>query len=684
MSLKNKMIGITSVIIIVLIAASSLLQFVETNKLKQNTGLVIQQLESNSKKDVESKLTGLSTEISQHVMVLEQQLDESMANAAYTLQQIDAQRNVSNEDLKQIAKQTEMTDFLLTNDKGVFTHSTDKASIGFNLLTFDPNVKGLITGDMKMLEGPLTIKKENGEIFKFTSIPRLNGKGILEVGRNAEVFEDSLSKFIQQGNGVQSIYLISSSNVVLTESLKTGQESVLKKGSTTKDDTIKKVVDSKKPTLNMEDKKAEIYYPIIVDEEVRYVLLAQVDTTSYFQNAKIASGTLNDVQDSLTKTNITSIFLSLILSAVLIAALVYIIRRSLKPLDDINLQAQNIAQGDLQNEKVLIQSKDEIGELASSFGMMTENLRGVIHKVRAAAEQVAASSEELSAGTEEMNAASEHISATIHEVNHAMDKQVSELEETDKSVASMLNYVQHIAVSSDSVTKRSVEASAKAANGNKAIGTVETQMDRISKRVKESATVITELGSYSSEIGEISQVITAIADQTNLLALNAAIEAARAGEQGKGFAVVAEEVRHLAEQSSDSASKISGLIGRIQKETAKAVESMNYATAEVDGGIVVVKQTGEIFGEIETAVDEVSEQITSVSQSVKELNNGMEKIVQAINLVKQMAEQTDQGTQNVSAATEEQIASMQEISASAIGLSKMAEELMLVINKFKL
>ncbi|MEM5009584.1 HAMP domain-containing methyl-accepting chemotaxis protein [Niallia taxi] len=376
--------------------------------------------------------------------------------------------------------------------------------------------------------------------------------------------------------------------------------------------------------------------------------------------------------------------MSLILSAVLIAALVYIIRRSLKPLDDINLQAQNIAQGDLQNEKVLIQSKDEIGELASSFGMMTENLRGVIHKVRAAAEQVAASSEELSAGTEEMNAASEHISATIHEVNHAMDKQVSELEETDKSVASMLNYVQHIAVSSDSVTKRSVEASAKAANGNKAIGTVETQMDRISKRVKESATVITELGSYSSEIGEISQVITAIADQTNLLALNAAIEAARAGEQGKGFAVVAEEVRHLAEQSSDSASKISGLIGRIQKETAKAVESMNYATAEVDGGIVVVKQTGEIFGEIETAVDEVSEQITSVSQSVKELNNGMEKIVQAINLVKQMAEQTDQGTQNVSAATEEQIASMQEISASAIGLSKMAEELMLVINKFKL
>ncbi|MGG4469828.1 HAMP domain-containing methyl-accepting chemotaxis protein [Paenibacillus alvei] len=684
MSLKNKMIGITSLIIIVLIAASSLVQFVETNRMKKDTKAVMEELDANSTKDVEEKLTELSTQISQHVVVLEEQLDQAMANAAYTLQQIDAQKNISNQDLKEIAEQTGMNDFLITNEKGVFTHSTDKASIGFDLLAIDPTVKGLLSGELKIMEGPLTIKKESGEIFKFTSIPRLDGKGIVEVGQNAEVFEESLSKFIQDGNGVQSLYLISSSGIVLTETLREGQEQVFEKGSTIKDETIQTVIDSKKPALSIKDGKAETYYPVIVNDEARYVLMAQVDTASYFENANIASTALTDVQDSLTKTNMTSLILSLILSIGLIAALVYIIRKSLQPLDHIRLHAQKIAEGDLQSDDVITNSKDEIGELAASFRVMTDNLREVIQKVRISSEQVAASAEELTAGTEEMNAASEHISTTVHEVSAAMDNQVVELTKTDQSVANMLNYVQKISVSSDGVAKRSVDASAKAADGNKAIDTVEAQMDTINTSVRETSKVIKELGSYSSEIGEISKVITGIADQTNLLALNAAIEAARAGEQGKGFAVVAEEVRQLAEQSSESAGKISNLIGRIQTETIKAVESMNNATAEVDGGIKVVHQTGEIFGEIKSAVDEVSGQITHVSHSVKELNNGMEQMVLAINLVKQMAEQTDQGTQNVSAATEEQIASMQEISASALSLSKMAEELMTLISRFKL
>lgn len=160
MSLKNKMIGITSLIIIVLIAASSLVQFVETNRMKKDTKAVMEELDANSTKDVEEKLTELSTQISQHVVVLEEQLDQAMANAAYTLQQIDAQKNISNQDLREIAEQTGMNDFLITNEKGVFTYSTDKASIGFDLLAIDPTVKGLLSGELKIMEGPLTIKKK--------------------------------------------------------------------------------------------------------------------------------------------------------------------------------------------------------------------------------------------------------------------------------------------------------------------------------------------------------------------------------------------------------------------------------------------------------------------------------------------------------------------------------------------
>ena len=82
------------------------------------------------------------------------------------------------------------------------------------------------------------------------------------------------------------------------------------------------------------------------------------------------------------------------------------------------------------------------------------------------------------------------------------------------------------------------------------------QMTVINTTIGQSAEIMGGMANYSEEIRKVTSLITSIAEQTNLLALNAAIEAARAGEHGKGFAVVAEEVRHLAEQSKESAKDI--------------------------------------------------------------------------------------------------------------------------------
>ncbi|MCD8503033.1 MAG: methyl-accepting chemotaxis protein [Bacillaceae bacterium] len=101
------------------------------------------------------------------------------------------------------------------------------------------------------------------------------------------------------------------------------------------------------------------------------------------------------------------------------------------------------------------------------------------------------------------------------------------------------------------------------------------QASEIKHLATSSAKSVTTLEEHSKEISNIITIITNIADQTNLLALNAAIEAARAGEEGKGFAVVANEVRKLAEQSSQSASKITTFIHDIQSETANIVKLMN-------------------------------------------------------------------------------------------------------------
>lgn len=676
---------LTSAVIALLIGLTSTMQWGQTARLKEQTESVRNKLDSNSEKNVKSTLTEQASEISNHLIILEQQIDKNMLNAAYALQQMDSKQNLSNNDLKKIAEQTGMTDLLLTDSKGIFTRATDSASLGFNLTKFDQTTKGLLTGETEIIQGPLRLKQETGDIYKFLSIPKLNGKGIVEVGLNATIFEDSLSHFIQEGNGIETLYLIDSSHLVLTENLQSGQNSRWNKGETVEDSKVDQVVKSSKQSMQMTENSAEIYYPIVFDGEVRYVLMAQINTKPYFENAALANNALDNIQKDLMNSNLTTFIISIALAVVGIVLLIIFIRSRFKPLEAINQEAQKIANGDLLVEDIKVNShkKDEISAIAVSFNTMAANLRDVINQVSIDSQQVASSAEELAASADSMNNASEHISNTIQEMAVGTDKQVKEVEETNRTVQGMQQYVKQIFSNSNIVAEKANETSIKAKMGNEAMQTVVNQMNTINETFLETSKLIEELGKHSNEIGAISKVINDIADQTNLLALNAAIEAARAGEQGKGFAVVADEVRKLAEQSSQSANQITNLIRKIQSETGNAVSSMQNATDDVESGIKLVNQTGVTFEDIKGSIDEVSGQITEVSISVEQLTQGMEQMAVVMNLVKEVSEQTDFGTQNVSAATEEQLASMQEIFASAASLTKMAEDLMMLIGKFK-
>ena len=104
---------------------------------------------------------------------------------------------------------------------------------------------------------------------------------------------------------------------------------------------------------------------------------------------------------------------------------------------------------------------------------------------------------------------------------------------------------------------------------------------RVADSLQQASQVIGALGEESRRITAIVDTIHDIADQTNLLALNAAIEAARAGEQGRGFAVVADEVRKLAERTSQSTQEISGMLEAISSRSGEAVHRMAHSLAQV-------------------------------------------------------------------------------------------------------
>jgi methyl-accepting chemotaxis protein len=186
---------------------------------------------------------------------------------------------------------------------------------------------------------------------------------------------------------------------------------------------------------------------------------------------------------------------------------------------------------------------------------------------------------------------------------------------------------------------------------------------------------IADLAEGYQEISEIVTLISSMAKQTNLLALNAAIEAARAGEHGRGFAVVAEEVRNLAESSSNAAQKISSLIAENQTKMKQAVTIANSAANGVAVGVEIVTSAGKIFNEIASSIISLSDQIKEVSSSVEKIASDNKNLTSLISGIKEVSETNIADLQGVSAHTEEQLASTEEIAAACDKLASMATEL---------
>jgi methyl-accepting chemotaxis protein len=420
----------------------------------------------------------------------------------------------------------------------------------------------------------------------------------------------------------------------------------------------------------------------------------------YLEKVETNRGLVNDSLKSLQQTTITNaeninklnqeteqkivIFVSIIVifALILLISLSIVISRMIvkpiKQLKHLLLEAEN---GDF-TVKGDYESKDEIGELTGSFNNMTNALQAVFSTVQDSSQQVASASEQLSASAEQNSKASEHITITLQELSSGAEKQVHRVEDSSRVMADITNYTKTIADHTEKISKDVQHASEMSLEGNQAIQKVNEQMKSIYDNVNSLSEAVKSLNTRSNEIGQITNVITGISAQTNLLALNAAIEAARAGEHGKGFAVVADEVRKLAEESTHSTEKITKLIQLIQKDTEMTIQTMEKAAEEVNSGLNVANVAGSSFQKIEQAVNGVVSQIEEISESLRKLASGTDSVNDSIQHVNEVAKDSAGITQNISAATEEQLASIEEISASSQSLAKLADELQVIMKQF--
>jgi methyl-accepting chemotaxis protein len=267
-------------------------------------------------------------------------------------------------------------------------------------------------------------------------------------------------------------------------------------------------------------------------------------------------------------------------------------------------------------------------ELQTNVNMTMVRLRSTMVNVRGAAATINNNSAELSSAANDLSKRTEQQAAALEETAAALD----EITATVRAASTRANEARDMVHE----TKQS------AAKSGDIVRSAVTAMGRIEDS--------------STKISQIIGVIDEIAFQTNLLALNAGVEAARAGEAGRGFAVVAQEVRELAQRSANAAKEIKTLI--------------STSASEVEGGVSLVRSTGDALVEIERLVNKVNEHVESIATASREQSTALAEINSSVNHMDQM--------------TQKNAAMVEETTAASETLAEESRQLQALLSNFRL